>query len=352
MKQIVFVTGSMGRGGAERVISILCQRFVQCGWHVTIVQLLKHQVDYEIDPSVEVLDFSNNLVSPSKDAPRLIVKLRRFLKKKRPDVVVAFMASICMVAGLACIGLRTRLVVSERNDPTVEAEAHSAAYRAILNWVYTNSDCTVVQTKRAQNYFPEKVRKNSVIIPNPIQVEHFADEHRTHRIVTAGRLAPQKNQKMLINAFSAFHKDHPEYTLDIYGDGALREELQKLIYDLDLENAVTLHGSISDVHAQIKNAEMFALSSDYEGLSNALLEAMMMGLPCISTDCAGSDEMIRDGENGLLVPVGDAEQMAMAMKRFAEQPGFARSLGDAARKSSEQFAVETVMAKWQKAIEG
>jgi len=350
MKQIIFVTGSMSRGGAERVISLLSNRYVELGWRVSIVMLLHSHVEYALNPKVEILDFSNDKRKATLDLPRLIGKLRRFVKKRNPDAVVALMAQICLIAGLACKGLKTRLVLSERNDP--KAISKGKIFDLVRNYVYKSSAVTVMQTKRAMGYFPEAVQANSVVIPNPIAVKCTAAEQRRKRIVTAGRLMPQKNQKMLIQAFAAVHKTNPEYVLDIYGEGPLREALQQQIDSLGLTGAVTLRGNVPDIHEKMADAEIFALPSDFEGLSNALLEAMMMGLTCISTDCAGSDEVIRDGENGLLIPVGDGRAMTDALGRLIEDPALTVKLGQTAKEDSKQYTVDHVIAQWRNAIEG
>lgn len=350
MKQIVFLTGSMGRGGAERVISLLSHQYVQKGWRVRILQLLHNEIGYALDGEVEVLDFSNDKVKAVLDMGRLIGKVRNFVKKEKPDAVVAFMAPICLIAGFACRGLKTRLVVSERIDPA--QDARNPVFRMALNDVYAKADLTVFQTMRACNYFSEEIQKNSVIIPNPIQVKSLAQDDKALRIVTAGRLMPQKNQAMLIRAFERIYRKYPEYTLDIYGEGNLREALQEQINSLGLEKAVTLRGNVSDIHEQIKNATMFVLPSDFEGLSNALLEAMMMGLPCISTNCAGSDEVIRHGENGLLIPVGDENALLEAMEKIICDPELAQKLGRTAKADSAKFEVDKVIEQWCNAIEG
>jgi len=350
MKQIFFVTGAMGRGGAERVISLLSHHYVQLGWHVSIVMLLHNKVEYALDPEVEILDFSNDKVKALLDMPRLIGKLRELVKTRKPNAVVAFMAQNCLIAGLACRGLKTRLIQSERIDPS--AVGRGKFYQAVLNDVYAKGTVTVLQTVRAKNYFPKKVQDNAVIIPNPIAVKTAAADQRKHRIVTAGRLTHQKNHKMLISAFAKIHKTYPEYTLDIYGEGPLQETLQQHINEHGLESVVVLRGNVPNIHEQIADAEIFALPSNFEGLSNALLEAMMMGIACISTDCAGSDEVIRSGENGILIPVGDQNAMECALEQLIANPAFAAKLGQTAKEDSKQYTVDSVMAQWRKAIEG
>jgi len=305
MKSIVFITGAMTRGGAERVISLLSNQYVQLGWQVRIVMLLHNRVEYILHPNVEVINFSDDKVNVILNIPRLILKLRYYIKRNKPNVVVSFMAPICLIAGIACYHQDTRWILSERIDPS--AEKRNPLFAGMLNFLYSKCDKTVLQTKRVMNYFPENIRNNSIIIPNPIQVSTMAFRKRKKRIVTAGRLMPQKNQAMLIEAFSKLHEIHSDYVLDIYGEGPLKSILQEKINTLGLSNVVRLKGNVPDIHEQIADAEMFVLPSDFEGLSNALLEAMMMGLACISTNCAGSDEVITDGQNGIpFIPIKNA----------------------------------------------
>lgn len=350
MKKITFVTGSMGRGGAERVISLLTKRYADLGYDVSILMLLHSNVGYELDARIRVIDLSNDKIRAILDMPRLILAVRKFVKKEKPDAIVTFMAQNCLITGLACRGRKTRIIMSERIDPS--AVKRGKFYEKVLFGIYANADVTVLQTERARNYFPEEVQQNSVIIPNPIDVKCIAAEEKRKRIVTAGRLTPQKNQKMLIEAFAAIHKSHPEYILDIYGDGPLQKELQAQIDALRISKYATLKGNASNIHEEISDAEIFVLSSDFEGLSNALLEAMMMGLPCVATNCSGSDEVIRSEENGLLIPVGDEKALEGALEKLIAEPAFALKLGKAAREDSERFAVDCVIEQWREAIEG
>lgn len=349
MKDIVFVITSMGRGGAERVISILSEDYAKRGFRVHIVMLWHSILEYPIHPDVNIIDLSNDKKHPLLNIPRLLRALRKKVKELRPVAVVSFIAQNNIISALALRGLKTRLIVSERNDPS---KKRGRVLRAAVNWSYTRATATVVQTERAKTFFPKKVQKNSIIIPNPVRVLAEAVEEPTKRIVSAGRLEPQKNQKMLIRAFAELHKDFPEWRLDIYGEGRLRDELQALINGLGLSECVALPGNHPALHAEIKDASLFVLPSDYEGLSNALLEAMMMGLPCISTNCAGSDEAIADGESGLLIPVGDEAALVRAMREMIEDPDRRAALGRAAKEGADRYRVENVIAEWRKVIEG
>ena len=193
-----------------------------------------------------------------------------------------------------------------------------------------------------------KKLKNSIIIPNPIYVDSRRCEVTENKIVTVGRLTKQKNQELLINAFSEIHSKYPQYKLYIYGDGELYSELNNLVKQLSIDDSVVFAGNVPNVHEMISTAEMFVLPSNYEGLSNALLEAMIMGIPCISTRCAGSDEYIVNGENGLRVDVGDEDGLKNAMLKFIENSSLRDSCGNNAKNIIERVSKEVVLEKWYK----
>ncbi len=216
---------------------------------------------------------------------------------------------------------------------------------------YSHADHVVFQTELVRNFFDDSVKKHSSILPNPIIVSCHRQLKTKYRIVNIGRLHYQKNQELLIRSFKRFHEIHPEYTLSIYGTGPLKKELEELIKSLNLQSSVILEGRTVQIHQAIADAKFFVLSSRYEGLSNALLEAMMMGFPCISTDCEGSTDVIQNNVNGLLTPRDDEEQLFKAMIRLAENDSFRETLGRNAAKSVEHFKFENAIEKWAQMIE-
>lgn len=348
MKKISFVIGGMTRGGAERVISILANQYAKDGWDVDIVMMLDYVVGYELDERIKLIDMTVDKKKKFKSAPKWVLSFRSYAKKRKPDVIVSFVARINIVVLLATLGLRLPIVISERNDPA--ADGRSKVIDILTKALYPKAKAIVFQTQRALNYFSGRIKELGVIISNPISTECCAS-HSTKKIVSVGRLAPQKNQKILIEAFYELVKTHNDYSLYIFGEGCLRDELDQLIKNLKLENKVFLPGNVPDVHHQIADAEMFVLSSDYEGLSNALLEAMMIGLPCISTECAGSDEIIIDGENGLLVPVGDKEQLIKAIEFLMLNKEERKTMAAKGRKSVEKCNASYVLVQWKQTIE-
>lgn len=348
-KRITFVIGGMTRGGAERVISILANQYVADGWQVDVVMLLLNKVEYKLNKNIRLIDMTNKSKSRILGVPQWVISFRKYVKENNPDILVSFVARINIVVLMATLGLKKKIIISERNDPAMDGR--SKGIDILTKILYKKATKIVFQTKRVCEYFSKSLQDHSVIIPNPISVKQIVRNVHVNKIVSVGRLAVQKNQKMLIDAFTGVQEKYPDYQLWIYGEGDLREELEAYINSSCLEEKVFLPGNVSDIHAQISDAEMFVLSSNYEGLSNALLEAMMMGLPCISTDCAGSDEYIENGYNGLLVSVGNRDELYNAMLKFIDDRNLREEIALHGKESVQKCDSSSVVKQWQSVIE-
>ncbi len=348
-KRIAFFLGSMKRGGAERVISILSKEYASSGWNTDIGLLLFPEVEYELSESTKVYDFTGKISSRIKRVPLWLKSIRTYVKEQKPDVILSFAARINVLVILACIGLKVKIVVSERNDPRYDGRGKIA--QMLVNLLYPKVFKVVFQTKQVQNLFKHRIIKNSIVIPNPVSVSVERAKETKKQIVSMGRLTKQKNQKMLLSAFSEAVKKHPEYELIIYGEGELRKALTEQAEALGISEKVHLPGNVFNVHEKIKDSEIFVLSSDFEGLSNALLEAMRMGFPCISTTCAGADEYIVNYENGILVPVGDQDKMRDALLYMMEDEEETKKMGIRAKETSNLFCAENVLSKWRSVLD-
>lgn len=346
MKKIAFILGSMGRGGAERVISILSREYAKRGYQTDIIVLLSNELGYELHSTTQLIDFSGNTKSRWKRFPYWLKSIRSYVKINKPDVVVSFAARINVLVMTACFGLKKKIILSERNDP--KCDGRSKLVDILTKIQYKKAYRVIFQTKRACSYFPKL--KNSVIIPNPITVACYANNTNVNKLVNVGRLTKQKNQEMLIDAFAKISKKNRNAFLEIYGSGELENPLKEKIEQYGLIDKVYLMGNVSNIHERIADAVGFCLSSDYEGLSNALLEAMMMGLPCISTNCAGADEYIIDGENGFLVSVGDKECFSVAMDKLLNDSLVQKQFSTKARECSKVFSLENVIQQWDDVI--
>ena len=349
MQHITFVIGGMTRGGAERVISILANEYAKDGWNVDIIMFLTNSVDYKLDKNIRLIDLTGNFKNRVQNVPYWISSFRKYVKNEKPNIIVSFVARINVLVLIATLGLKSSVIVSERNDPA--RDGRSKMIDVATHFLYRKAKKVVFQTKYAKEYFRKQIQDTSVIISNPIVVTQKVQKRQKHKIVSVGRLAEQKNQKMLINAFAEVEKKYPYYQLWIYGEGNLRNELEEEIDRLSLSEKVFLPGNVSDIHVQISDAEMFILSSNYEGLSNALLEAMMMGLPSISTDCPGIREYIEDGVNGILVPIGDSQKLSSAILKLMENDLLRKNMGQRGMESVQKCERAFVIKEWKSVIE-
>lgn len=349
-KKIIILTISMGNDGAGRVLSELSEEWVKKGHAVTVVQTgaENYGVNYDFAPGINIV----NIHATSKIKPiRYAQEIKRVIPVLRQDpdaTVVAFIVASIFICGVASLFVKNRIVVSERNNPRKCPPGR--LQQKLRDWAFCRADRCVFQTEYAMSLFPRRAREKCVIIPNPINA-HLPEPYTAERrkaIVAACRLHPQKNLPMLLRAFAMFHESYPEYQLEIYGQGAEREKLEELSAELGIEKYVKMPGFVSDIHAKMRDAAMYVSSSDYEGISNSMLEALGMGIPTVVTDCpvGGARMVIENNVNGILVPVGDEKAFCAAMSRIAGDEDFARSLSVEAVKIKEKYKLETIADNW------
>ena len=349
-KKIAFFIGGMYGGGAERVISILANHYCSIGWNVDLVLLLSNKVEYKLDDKIRIVDLVQKKGAYYKRLPKWLVQIRKYVKKERPDRIVSFIGRINILVLTACLGLKIPIVVSERNDP--KHDGRGSFMLKYCNRIYRHAKAVVYQTKYEQSCFSDKL-KNGAIIANPVRIAVKPEPvQRPFEIVTAGRLLPQKNQSMLISAICELSQKFPEINLKIYGEGTLREQLNTQIKDNNAESFIELCGNASNLHERENGAGIFVLCSEFEGLSNALIEAMMLGLVCISTDYPGADELIEDGYNGIIVPCGDVKKLAETIDMVLSDNELRSKLSNNALASSEQYREKVVINKWEEIIGG
>ena len=338
--KIVFVIPDMPGGGTERVVALLANEYCRRGIEVAILLFAGHETAYPLDKRIEIVSVGNP--SGGRFAARIerVRRMRRYYAENEGCQIWAFSVMGAVFSVIAAWGRKHFFLVSERNDP------NKYDHQKIRNLAYRFADVIVCQTPDAVGQFPKGISRKAVVIPNPVDVGGLQpyEGERDKRIVAVGRLEPQKNHKLLLRAFAGFVKEHPEYTLEIYGKGELEEELKKVSRTLGIEQNVRLRGFSGRVKEEINSAAMYVLSSDYEGISNSMLEAIALGIPVIATDCptGGSGMYIEDGVNGLLVPVGEAEPMTEAMCRIADDRKLSASISEEGRKLREKNRVEQI----------
>ncbi len=352
MKKVLFYIDSMQKGGANRVMANLVDFFSKKNFNVILVNDIfsdKDIPEYEVNSSAKriILDVSgsNAIISNFKR----IRKLRKVIYEENPDCILSFMGPPNIRMLLSSMFIPCRKVVSVRNDPNREY-GKNIIKKIITNCIFLLADGCVFQTEDASKYFVKSIRKKSTIIVNPVNEIFFNTPSSDIRknVVTVGRLFPQKNHKLLIKAFALFSEKNADENLIIYGEGPLKSELVEYASKLGIKERVLFPGSISNVSNELCKAKVFVLSSDYEGLPNALMEAMACGTAVISTDCpaGGPNYLLKDIDAGILVPCNDADQMAKAISVLMNEEKN-KYYQDQAKIKSKEFLPETVFEQWE-----
>ncbi|MBR2670343.1 MAG: glycosyltransferase [Solobacterium sp.] len=356
MKSILIMISALGGGGAERV-AVRLANYLSGKYTVYILPYSKCDNPYPVSENVHILDYArydlrkkkkplHQFLRDSTSAVYIFFRLSWFRIRYKPDVTL----SLLLVPNSFNIFApgKTRKILSERNNPKLK---NKLKYQ-ISKFVYRFGDKIVFQSQEVRSQFSPFVQKKGVILPNPVEVDCKASEHPRHKIVTAGRLEKQKNHELLIRAFIQFAQTHPEYELDIYGDGKLHDDLQKIIDDHGMSSHIHLIPNTQNIHEVIQDAEFYVLSSNYEGLPNSLLEAMMMGIPCISTLYPGVQEILEHKESAYLVPVGDVQALSEAMTEMAENADLRRKIAENGGQTAMNYIPEIVMPFWEKVLMG
>ncbi len=345
---LLFITSTLYLGGVQKVTCILANALAE-RHNVTVAYCFDFGKSHTLSDKCAVrklpgYDSSADRLTKLRIVRKQIKALKALKKELDIDVSIS-LGNIANNLNARSKG-KERVVCSERSNP----QKSWGRLFFLICLAYRKADFVVFQSENVRSMFGSAVQEKSCILKNPVLLPPPADGQRKKKIVTMGRLLPQKNQKMLIRSFALFHKHFPEHTLHIFGEGEMEKELRQQIAVLGLEAHVFLEGNDPRVHDRIRDAEMFVLSSEFEGLSNALLECMSMGIACISTRCEGSVDVIRNGENGLLVDIGDETGLMKAMCLLADDAGLRRKLERQAREDIRVYDKDIVTKSWEQVI--
>lgn len=353
MKKVTIIVQGISNGGAERVASILANYLCKDGYivdYISVYQSERTDNDYFIQDDVNI-HFIN--IKTKRHATRLLMrnyKILKEVKKIKPDVIVSF---INFDTFFTTYFTNIPIIFSLRNDPA--KIMYSLPKKILFELEYLKAYKIVFQSKGAQKQFRKSIVKKSCIISNPIITSElpYWNGSNSKIFVTACRFNPQKNLTMLINAFKLVHNQYPEYKLEIYGEGILKEELEGLIKQLNAEEYISLKNFSSDIHNIMAKSCGFILSSNYEGLPNSMLEALCIGVPCICTDCppGGPREYIEHKKKGLLVKVNDKEDMIKNICLLIKDDGLKNIFNSYKVQYREQLDVHTICNKWKKILE-
>lgn len=339
--------GTLMSGGAERVLSVLSKSFTDKFDEVVYLTWIDAPDFYPLDS--RIIRICVERECGSKSVFKKALWFRNHIKRNDYSLILSFLEPFNVLICLTLTGLKTPIIVADRNDPRwvwnsfFQKQLRFAAYRKAKR--------IVCQTENNRSYYKGSYLEKSTVIYNPIFLpESYKGKAlaipKEHRFVSVARLDEQKNLKMMVSAFERFHKNHSNYTLTIYGEGPCRSELEELIKNRNLEDCVSLPGAKQNVWDLIINAEGFVLSSWYEGMPNALFEAMCLGLPCVSTKVSGAKDLIEDGYNGLLVDLGDENSLTKCLTEIAEDNEKSRLMGENATKVFDLLQLNIISKKW------
>ena len=354
-KKIMFYISSLAKGGAQRVILNLTESLLNKGHEVTIVTTAIVEKEYELPKGARriISDIQKEEITSNRitNLRNRFMKLRNIWKSEQPDVIISFIGKNNFMAILTAWGLNIPVVTSVRGDP--KEEYYSKMTEILAKTLMGKSAGIVLQTPDAKAYFPKWMHKKAIILDNPLNpefIEKYYEGERSQEVVSVGRIDSNKNQKLIIDAFCQITEEFPDVKLVLYGDGEDREKLLKYIQNNPYSDRILMPGAVMNVKERIRKARLFVLSSNTEGMPNALMEALALGIPCISTDCpCGGPNVLMDGkENGILVPVGDCDKMADAMRTILGDEELWNKYSKNAHKITESLHPDKVNEKWEK----
>ena len=350
---ILFITISIGYGGAEKMMNFVTNTLVSKGNSVTILNLNTIPQDISqhkqhFNPAIKII----NLGVPKKNRHLVfITNICSFVKKNKVDVILAFTMFPNFYAKIASWITGVPSIMSERGDPN--RTFGKGLKDRFMRFVINRSSGAVFQTKDASLFYSKKLQGRGAVIPNPIfktdnDIPVVTAKNRLKTVVSVGRFQNiQKRMDVMLKAFQVFSISHPEYILKMYGSGEL-EYVKEMVRSLGIEDKVHLMGVVQNPMSKIYNDGIFVITSDYEGIPNALLEAMSVGLPVVSTDCSpgGAKLLIHNNENGLLAERGDYMSVANALSRFAEDADLLDRCSSNAVKVLDRFAPHKIGEMW------
>lgn len=356
-KRIVFITTSLGFGGAEKMLTFVANQLSQRGHEVSIININSvpgyvNAFQRHISDKIVVHTFDESILKHNNKIKKIIEIAKNF----RADVLIGFTEYPNLYAKIAGLFLNIPSIMSERGDP-YRTNGRRNIKNRISAAIVGTSKGGVFQTDGAKQFYSKGLQKRGVVIPNPIFITEplpdipFVQREKT--IVSVGRLDNfQKRYDVMLKAFAIFSKECPEYKLKLYGDGEDKEQIVEWAKEYGVIDKVLFMGIVKKPMQEIAKDGIFLITSDFEGISNSLLEAMAVGLPCVSTDHTpgGARLLIKNKENGLLAPARDVEALADCLILFATDETLARKCGINAKNVINRFSVDKIIDEWENYI--
>jgi GalNAc-alpha-(1->4)-GalNAc-alpha-(1->3)-diNAcBac-PP-undecaprenol alpha-1,4-N-acetyl-D-galactosaminyltransferase len=359
-RNLTLVIHALHGGGAERVAATMANQWTAQGDRVTLITLDTVASDvYRVDAQVErvglgLMRISANALHAGWNNAQRIRALRQAIRAAVSDCVVSITDRMNVLVLLATRGFDTPVVIAEHSDP--RRQPMVGTWERLRKWTYPRCAAAVALTDTVAQYLHTVVGQRPVyVIPNGIRVPSVTASDIAERdkrtIVAMGRLSPEKGFDLLIDAFARLAAQHPDWRLEIAGEGPERAQLQQRIDQRGLRQQVQLVGWVDDPAQFLSRGAMFVMSSRYEGFPMSLLEAMACGVPVVSFDCdSGPRAIIRPEVDGLLVPAADPIAMAHAIDRLMSDPVTRHRLGQCAREVVRRFSLEVFAQRWNDVV--
>ncbi len=350
-RKLTLVISSLGAGGAERVLSVLSDYWIRDGYEISLL-LLSGNIDtaYQLNPRIVVyplalLGKSRRWTDAVIENWRRLQVLRREITQTGPDMVLSFMTETSVLCILALVGKSIPVIACEHSDPFCDPPGRF--WRYLRYWVFRWADRVVVLNSYAVSYFSAAVQRKICVIPNAVK-KNKLEPDPGKRIIAIGRLEKVKRFDRLIRAFASLHPSYPDWELVILGDGSELTQLQQLVHSLQLDAFIQLPGRVDHPDHYLCHSGIFVLCSEYEGFPMALCEAMAAAVASIAVYYhPGVEDIIRDGENGLIVYGKDEKSLARTMTELLENPQRRMQLAEQGRCSMSKFDWQCVGKQWQ-----
>ena len=358
MKKFLIAINRLSGGGAERVATLLANALSE-KHDVYLLVKFRYPDEYQLSEKVKVHTIADSSEAFSSIGKiKRLMKIRKIAKAIHPDVLISFLPQTQVSMMIATFGMKINKIETVRNSPW--NENLSPLMLRLWRKCFKRADGVIFQTQEQGEFFSKKVRDKSMIFPNPVSKACFEKERvyseRITDFVAVGRLAPQKNYPLMIKAFYKAVQENKDLKLHIFGSGSEKEitDLTNLIDSLHLSENVFLMGRSENVFDEVLKRDAFIMSSDFEGMPNALMEAMALGTVCISTNCrTGPKDLIDDKENGFLVPVNNEDALANAILSISQLPLSEQiKLGTSAKQKIISLQEGNSLEELEKMIEG
>ncbi len=352
MKKIMMIVPAVSVGGGEKVAITIAKYIDRTRFEVLLVSLYPAQ---ETIYAQEIEQEKINMRYLHKHGGfdfGVIRELKKVIREFRPDVIHTHLYVVPYVLLAAPRKIKKYHTVHNMADK--EAEGLLRIFMRVAYKMGNFVPVTISPYCRKSFEDLYRYKKEIPCIYNGIDTDKFRplpEAHEGVRLVCVGRFEPQKNQKLLLRAFAEVHKQCPEAILELVGDGYLRSELEALVAELGLGDCVIMEGVSADVAGRLNRADVFVLSSDFEGLPVSVLEAMACGLPVVSTDAGGTRDIVINEENGLIVPVGDQAALQDAMLRLCRDPALRRTMGEKSREYALLRSVDRFVVQYEELYE-